>query len=520
MLFEDPIGTIRVELPSGWTYDPFDSTLTDFYFTPWDRGGELVMVHVRPSLIAPEQPDEEWIARVRSEVGDRASLTAMDCSRGPAVAAEFTSGKNAQRVVFIRGPRVELVIEQRCTITESPDPWAALHQAVETVFSAVNQNAPEECGADEFNRHIEAANQAFERKEFSAVADALQQALQAGTSAWLYSLAPPVNAPEIHAAVRVAQAMMQLAGFTGNPFLRRDSELVLRRALRALESVGPTSHSTHELMTEISNALEGIALEILEGTEEKASGSISPILAMRERGFRSAQAAARALESADYESAYCLAGLALEDLLALVAYVRRSQLQDVPQEVADHLAGQGITEPAAQREAMQKARESTLFPALNQSLQIRWCSAMERGGSGASEAMDILRPLAEHLAQNNPGDIGISMNLALAMVDCAGVLVLQDGVGSIDDAEQCLGKATQITESVKALHCPDDGWIRYHGQQCKITLQAFDQRLTEAGAKKDSAFAGRLKALRSQLENLAGQFREKTGAAAVPHNAT
>jgi hypothetical protein len=80
MLFEDPIGTIRVELPSGWTYNPFDSTLTDFYFTPWHRGGELLVVHVRPSFIASEQPDEEWVARVQFEVGGRASLTAMDLS--------------------------------------------------------------------------------------------------------------------------------------------------------------------------------------------------------------------------------------------------------------------------------------------------------------------------------------------------------------------------------------------------------------------------------------------------------
>jgi hypothetical protein len=36
--------------------------------------------------------------------------------------------------------------------------------------------------------------------------------------------------------------------------------------------------------------------------------------------------------------------------------------------------------------------------------------------------------------------------------------------------------------------------------------------LAEAGEKKDSALADRLKALRSQLEDIAGQFREKTGA--------
>lgn len=506
MLFEDPIRTLRVELPSGWTYNPFDSTLTDFYFTPWDRAGELIAVHVRPSSIAPEQPDETWVAQVRSEVGDGASLTEMDCSCGHAVVAEFTSGGNAQRVVFIRGPRVELVIEQRGAIRESPDPWAPLNRAVETAFSTVNENPPEECGADEFNRHIEAANQAFERKEFSAVADGLQQALQVGTSAWLYSLTPQANAPEIHAAVRVAQAMMHLAGFMGNPLLHRDSEWVLRRALRTLESVGPTSHSTHELMTELSKELERMASEILEGTDS-ASGSLSPILAMRERGSRSAQAAAQALELADYESAYSLAGLALDDLLALVAYVRRGQLQDVPQEIAAHLAGQGITEPAAQRDAMQKARESMLFPALNLSLQIRYCCSMERGGSGASEAMDILCPLAEKLAQDNPGDIGISLNLALAMMNCSGVFVLQAGDGSVDDAERCLGKAAQVIESVTASRCTNDGWIRYHGQQCKSTLWAFDRRLAQVEEKKDSALSDRLKALRSQLENLAGQFR-------------
>jgi hypothetical protein len=503
MFFEDPIRTVSVELPPGWAYHPFDSTLTDLFFIRWDRPDDLIAVHVRPASIAQEEPHEKWVEKIRSEVGDQASLTDLISNTSRAVCAEFKSGEGmALRVAFVRGPRVELVIEQRCMEWEMQDLWAPLERAVRTAVSSVNLKAPVEVGATELNHSIESANQAFEKKQYDAVVDALNHAIQVGTSAWLYSLAPPVNAPEINAAVRVAQAMMHLAGFSGAPSLQRNAELVLRRAQRTLEEAGSASESAQPLLAEISAALESLLSEPLKGGDRNAEGTLSPILAMRERGFRFANAAASAFEAGDRDNAYGFSGLAVDDLLSLIALLRRSQAQDVPAELAEHLAGQGIKDPAAQRDTIQKAREAMLFPPLNLCLQIRYCCALERPDADPSDATDILAPLAELLSDLNPGDIGTTLNLVLAMINCVGALALRSGSGYLEPAEQCLEKAVRLLNYVGDQHCTVDGWTRYHDRQSEATLRAIDRGLEKAGENKES-----LQSLRSQIEKIAGQIR-------------
>jgi hypothetical protein len=503
MLFEDPIQTVSVELPAAWTYNPFDSTLTDLYFSRWDQPGNLVGVHVRPASIPQEQPDERWVEKIRSEVNSRASLTEMEFGGGCAVAADFSPGKgSAQRVVFMRGPCVELVIEQRHTGLDSTYSWAPLEKAVQTISSAVNRNEPEKHGANEFNQCVEVANEAFGKNDIPAVVEALQQAVQIGASAWLHSLMPPVSSPELHAAVRVAQAMLHLSGLTGNLPMHRGAESVLRRALCTLESMGPTSE-TQQLMTELSETLNFILSEILEGTDEK--GNASQILAMRERSFRLTHAASQAFEASDLENAYSLSGMAVEDLLAVLSYLRRNQPQDVPEEIAAQLVNQGITDAAVQRETIQRAREALLFQPLNLSLQIRYCCTLERADDSPLEETDILFSLSELLHVTNPSNIGITLARALALMDRAAALALRAGDECLSEAEQCLRTAAHVLESIKEPHPGEDSWIRYHSRQIDGSLKAIDRRLTAI----DSESQAKLLKLRSQFETVAGQFRGK-----------
>jgi hypothetical protein len=511
--FIDPIRTVLVELPPGWAYSPFDSTLTDFYFSRWDHPEQLIAVHVRPTSVGQEQPYEKWVEQIRSEVGGTPSLAEIAAKDGPAVAADFGSADGVpQRVAFIRGKLVELVIEQRGVEPGSRNPWLALEMAVGTASSAVNVNAPEKLGEDEVNRSIEAANQAFEKKEFTEVVDALERAIKIGTAAWLCSLVPPVNSPEIHAAARVAQAMMHMGSFTGGPSLPRDAESVLLRVQCTLERMGPMSESARQFKAELDEALRSILSETMEGSEANTGENVSPILGIRERGFRLAHAAAKAFEAQDLQSAYELSGMAVEDILSLISFLRRDHQEEVPSELATHLAGQGITDPADQIQTMKRGREALLYPLLNQSLQIRYCCATELQYPGASDAAEMLVPVAKLIAAADPEDPGTTLNRALARMDFAGILMMSNEDGDLDEAERWLGSAAQIIESMGDKTPDSDRWTRYLERQLEEILRAIDRRLAGLKENKIPISETKLQSLRSRFESLAGQFRNK-----IPH---
>lgn len=516
MLFEDPIRTISVELPAGWTYSFFESTLTDFYFTRWDRPTDIVGVHVRPASAPQDEPDEKWIQQVQAHVGDKVVLTPAGSLAGCAVTADFGSGDGpAQRVAFIRGPKVEVVVEQRSMEPQS-NRWAALDEALQTVLSTVNFATFKSPAVDEFNQFMENANEAFAKQDFPAVVTALRQAIEIGTGAWLYSLAPPVNSPDFNAAMRVAQAMMNVSSLTQDPWMQRDSEAVLRRALLTLERMQVSSEETRKMKMELSQTLDMLVSEMLEGTEEKDSGNMSPIIAMRERAFRAAKFAEGAFGGLDFESANNLSGLAVDDLLVILSILRRppSQSEEIPEEIASHLAGQGITDPVAQIETLRKARESLLFPALVSSLQLRYSCSLQMGDFGFSEAANTLLPFAQLLHRENPDDPGIAMQLALAWAFGAAAAALQSGDQSAQDAEQHLENADRVLESIADAHGANTEWIRFHDRHFEAILHTLRRRLALFEEQEDTAEVNRLNGLCSRFEKLAAAFREKAGAGA------
>jgi hypothetical protein len=513
MIFEDPIRTITIELPAGWTYNLFESMLTDFYFTRWDRPSEVVGVHVRPASAAQDQPDENWIQQVQTHLGDKAVLTPVGSIAGCAVTADFGSESGPmQRVAFIRGPKVELVVEQR-SMEPQANRWAPLEMALQTVLSTVNFATFKGSGVDEFNQFMESANEAFAKQDFATVVTSLRQAIEIGTGAWLYSLAPPVNSPDFNAAVRVAQAMVNVSSLTQDPLMQRNGEAILRRALCTLERMPGSSDETQKMKLDLSQTLDLMVSEMLEGTEEKASGIISPVIAMRERAFRATKFAEGAFGGLDFENAHSLSGLAVEDLLLLLSMLRRSQPQpeNIPEELASHLADQGITDPAAQSETLQKARESLLFPPLVRSLQLRFSCSLHLGNFDFSEAADTLIPLAQLLHRNNPDDPGIALCLALAWLFCAEAALLQSGDQAAQDGEQCLGNAIRVFESISDAHGADMGWIQYHDRHFEGMIHALRRRLALFEEQEDIGESKRMESICSRFEKLSEGFREKAG---------
>jgi len=510
MIFKDPIRTIQGEIPVGWAYDPFYSTLTDIVFSRWDQPQETLAIHARRASIHSSQPDEDWIGKIQSETRGNAALTDLASDHGRAVVAEFKSNRGwVQRVAFVRGAYVELVVEQRSALPPAQNTWEPLERAVRTAVSGANLEPLEGGGTEEFNKSVQTVNQAFEKDDHAAIEAALRQSIDLGTSAWLRSMAMPDRALEINAAVRVAQAIMHLGQFTGDPSLVRDADFILRRTQHSLEAVKSDGDWVQELGRQISDTLKNIWSELLEQSEPECNEEMASILSLRERGFRSAGAAAKAFELGDFEIARSVAGEAVDDILSLIVFLRQNRNQEIPQDIVAHLLEQGITDEEQQRDAIQKARETLLLPPLNTAIQIRYCCALERGDvETTTEAVAFRVPLAQMIFDSNPDDTGTSLNLALAMMDCAGAAALHADGARLDEVSHCLDQADRILRSVGERRGGNDFWIHYHKQQIDAAIRVFNRRLAAAENENSTIDAQKLSALRSRFQTVASTFQE------------
>lgn len=249
---------------------------------------------------------------------------------------------------------------------------------------------------------------------------------------------------------------------------------------------------------------------MVEPSDPDKSEPPSPILVARERGFRLTQASAKAFDVQDFENAYSLAGGGVDDLLSLIAFLRRNRPQDVPEEIAMHLSEQGITDPENQKDAIQKAREILLFPPLNIASQIRYCCALERRDpDGALEAVAVLVPVARLLYDANATDTGTVLNLVLALMDNAGAFVLPNDDEKLNQAAHCLDEATRLLDTLGNLRCENDDWIRYHSRQIEGSLNAIDRALAAARQNNSPVLEAGLNTLRSQFLIIAGRFKDK-----------
>jgi len=236
---------------------------------------------------------------------------------------------------------------------------------------------------------------------------------------------------------------------------------------------------------------------------------ISPILALRERGFRLAHAAANAFEARDSGNAYNFAVAAVDDLLSLISFLRGNRSQEIPEEIAAHLSEQGIADQEGQRNAIQKAREALLFPALNMAFQIRSCCALERQDSaGALEAAAVHAPLARLIFDENQEDAGTVLSYALTMMDFAGSAALLSDNDKLDEATHRLDEAARILDTISDRRSGNDIWIRNHKRQIEGSLQAIDSSRKAAKQSGAALLESNISALHSQFQSIAARFQE------------
>ncbi len=512
-IFKDPIRTLSVKLPDGWVYDSLSSSLTNFFFTRWDRPEEIFVVRIRKAAAAENETDEKWVERIQKEVGEGNSLTDAPSNGSRVITATFSNNGLIQRVVFVRGRWVDIAIEQRSAELKTSDAWPPLDAAVQTAASAANEEIPGDCGPDEFNRCIEAANHAFEKQDHSAVIEALKSAVQTGILIWLQSLAAPEGEIEINATIRVAQAMVHMGRIAASQYLLRDAEFILLRARRTLEDLG-LMKADQQIAMELEEVLGSILADLLGPPDPDGGEPHSPILAMRERGFRLTQAAANAFEAGDWVNANGWAKMASDDLLALVSFLRRNRSQPIPDEISTHLKSQGIMDPEDQRKALQNAREAILFPPLNMALQIRHYCAMEgQDAESAAGAGCALLPVARLLFNADPNEPSFALNLALALIASSGTVALSGGEAEIEDAARLLSEADQLLGGLGAQSYSDDGWFRYHGKQIEVMLRAFNS----IASARDTAS---LQLLRTQFTQVSGRLQETITRLAPPNGSS
>lgn len=520
-LFDDPIRTLRIELPAGWAYDPFFSTLTEFYFARWDRPNEQIIVRLRPPTVLAGQPDEIWLAKTRAEVGPARPLFEMVSASGRAVGAAFNPANGpAQRVAFVRALRLEFVIEQRDADERAVDPWAALTRAVSTVASAANMQMPRYVELSEINRVIEAANKALAEGEPAAVVAAFQKAVWMGTSTWLYSIAAPDLLPEIYAALRVAQALTALGRAVEQPFMLRDAEFVLRRAQRSMEEAASAISSPRKLSSELAAALDTVVLTLCHQVEPNGKGPLPPLRALRTRGLWLARSANTAMTAKDLKNADGLAGLAVEDLLSYLALARRNAAQEIPKERTAQLTARGEADPQAVQRATLQDMETLVLPPLNMALQTRYACAMDRqDAEAASEATALLVPTARLICEIKPRDETAARNLAVALMYHSGSCTLLGDESGLAEAARFLEEATHILDHwheeghLRAQLCLDDGWVRFYRRRHDGLAELIKRGLAAAKATKSSQIEASLYALQSQLLVGVGRFQEALAAA-------
>jgi len=510
--FKDPIGSLTFELPAGWACDLLYSTMTDFFFARWDRPEEMLVVHLRRGAVAQDRADDQWMEKIREEVGEKTSPVEIESPTGRVVVADFVSKQGmTQRVAFLRGAHVDIAVEQRNADMGNPDPWKALDRAIQSVASAANEPQTGDNSPAAFNKTIETANRFFEKKDYKQVIKALEEAIRIGSSAWLTSLTSPDGAPEINAAVRVAQAMVHLGRFTGVSLHLRDAASILRRALCSLEAAGRAdAPEAQEMVSELKEILDSIQSELMGKVDPEVSQDSAPIISIRERGFRSAQAAAVAFDAEDFVNAANFAQAAIEDFLFLLAYFRRGRAQQIPDEILKHLVDQGISDHEEQRDAIQKAREGMLFPALNLSLQIQYCCSMETGDTeGSAEAVTLYLPLARQIAESSTGDTSIALNLVLALLDGVGAVAASRDGKALADVEQHLEEAAKIMDTTGDNKCRDDGWVRNHKAQIEKTFQSINDWLAAVKKNEDSALQSDIQAFFAKFEDIAGRLKKE-----------
>jgi hypothetical protein len=234
MLFTDPAGTLTLQLPTGWAMDIGSSAPTILVFSEW-YGPTKRNLFVRLIPTQASGAVSGWIAAVRATLPpDVVSVQATDV-RAPTiwVARPGREGRPGQRWAIVRGPVLDVVLEDARVPLGGPTRTPVLELAVETLAVPAN-GGPAGPRESTWNELMDAADEQMARGHAKASLGFLDRARCWVLDASRDSLVEADPQPRL--LVAAAHSLLRMAAATRRLGLLDDATVLLMRASRELDS--------------------------------------------------------------------------------------------------------------------------------------------------------------------------------------------------------------------------------------------------------------------------------------------
>jgi CHAT domain-containing protein/tetratricopeptide (TPR) repeat protein len=510
-MFLDPTSTASLSLPPGWAFDPISSSLTDLVFADWNSPSDRrIFVHVFPTRTDPSQSGSAWEAAVRAGLPGAATRVERRSSDLLLVERPGRDGRPDQRWAMVRGPRLDVVIEQVGVPLGGALMTPELDAALGNLDVPANRHLAAQHEQSEWTKTMQAANQAHHAGNHRQAVDLLARAREIATDAWLHSLTGrPL--PEIPAAMAGADSALALAELIDSAAPLQQATQSLYRCRRSLLAMEAPSVSAN--LNRVSALLDRAM--ILHGRVGRTTVPRNSIRAALVRSEALLNELTRILGSPSPKIGGPWATWAVEDAMTAVVWSRLHTVvtDEIPDGLADSFAAQGITDKAAQVEVANKLFEITA---------LRHLVAAGAGlhAARAFAAIDADRSISgnwvlatRRLAELSPSPAH-TKGLALALNAHATAFMSLGDMPSLTQAEHFLSEAQQLLDEIgeegelRAQICLTEAWFRHYRRQLDGSLAIVDRAIAVAQQSQSARIERSARSLRSQFLINAGRHDE------------
>lgn len=520
-MFLDPTATISISLPPGWAFDPLSSSLFNLAFLDWTGPNDhQVFVRVFPSHTDAGESDDNWESVVRSRLP--ADATRIERRDGSVMLVERPGheGRPAQRWAIVRGPRLDVIIEQVGVPLGGALMTPEIAESLRTLDVPANRHLDSPQPESEFDATMKAANVAFHAGDVQQAALSLARARKFATGSWLHSITGP-SIPEVPAVIAEAQAALALAQVTSSALFLQQATLTLYRCRTELMESGTPSAPTHlnnvdRLLTEAMR---------LHGTLSAEGSPKNPVAACLVRCRLLLKELEGVLKSDHSKIGGPWAVLAVEDAMTAAAYAGRGLIRTMPPDLAAMLAEKGITD---EEDQCRIANQIFVVTALDHLV----AAGALLHAARAQAALDVDRTTsanwlfaARRLAALSPSPERDS-GLILALSGHAGAFVALGDEPSLEEAAQLLDEAQMLLDSLgdegelRAQICLNQAWLRHMRRQLEGSLPIVERAIKAAHDANAERLERAARSLRSQFLAIAGRHDEAIAEARQALDAT
>ncbi|WP_395699790.1 hypothetical protein, partial [Aquabacterium sp.] len=498
--YDDPLGTLSVDLPPGWVLDPFGASLTRPVFIHWAEPEAALAILLRPPRLPATAPLAEWQALIAAELPPEAALVPMACPVGPALAAE-RHGRVWTRVAFVRGLRLELVVEHwrpHPADAQSDEALAAaalLPRVLASLRLPPEGTSPPAQSLDGVADCQREALQAIDQGHADAAQAVLQRGLALARSHWLASLVSDQRSPDLQAVQCVVSLLVGLAGISGDPLPARAAEWLAMGAPALLPALGVPRALQGPLVEQWRQLRYKCALLQARRMQlPQAPDDLLPQALLDTRGTWLWRQACAAAAERRLDLAAAQGRAAADDLLLRLAKLRQQRLRPEADTVIEW-QGHSVTQSALIDGLCRPLAEMAAS-----GVQFAYLQAMDRQDARAArDAAELVLQLCAYVLA---GDAGPAQQRACAVAEMAlaGALLFAADAVNLARADQLMDSAIA---RIEALPEPDDalqaeayrnkGWICHYRRDaaagagwCAKGLAAL-QRLQAARAAAQAA---------------------------------